>query len=59
MRTGYTKSCLIWKIAKWVWSAVVVTVVVGVATSLFAGKSSDFVNTLGLGTDGGLSLQGW
>ena len=45
MRTVYTISCLIWKIAKWVWSAVVVTIVVGVATSLFAGKSSDFVNT--------------
>jgi len=45
MLTLYTLATDIWKSAKWVWSAVVITILVGVVTSLFAGKQADVVNT--------------
>ena len=42
MRTVYTISVLIWKIGKWVWTAVVVAIVVGVASTLFATSPEGF-----------------
>jgi len=45
MHTLYTLATDIWKSAKWVWSAVVITILVGVVTSLFAGKQADVFNT--------------
>ena len=42
MRTVYTISVLIWKIGKWVWTAIVVAIVVGAASSLFANSPETF-----------------
>ncbi len=43
--TWYTLAQSIWKGAKWVWSAVVIAILVGVAISLFAGKQGDAINS--------------
>ncbi len=45
MDTLYTLANDIWKGAKWVWSAVVITILVGVATSLFAGEQGKVVTS--------------
>ena len=45
MRTLYIIASGIWKGAKWVWTAIVVVVLVGVASSLISGPAKDFVGS--------------
>jgi hypothetical protein len=45
MRAIYTISVVVWKVSKWVWSVIVITVVVGFATLLFTGPSGGFFSS--------------
>jgi hypothetical protein len=45
MRTLYIIASGIWKGAKWVWTAIVVVVLVGVASTLISGQAKDFFGT--------------
>lgn len=41
MRIVYTSACYIWSVAKWVWSVVIVTILIGVAINLFSGTKEN------------------
>jgi len=45
MRTFYAIASAIWKGAKWVWTAIVIVVLVGVATTLISGQASGVVGS--------------
>src|SRR5215469_6440697 len=46
MRALYVIASVIWKGSKWVWTTIVVAILVGVATALIPGKASEFVGTI-------------
>ncbi len=45
MRTLYVIAAGIWKGAKWVWTAIVVVILVGVASTLITAQAKDFVGS--------------
>lgn len=46
MRIVYTSACYIWSVAKWIWSAVIVTILVGVAINLFSGSKANLAGSV-------------
>jgi hypothetical protein len=43
--TWYTVANATWQAVKWVWAAIIIVIVVSVASSVFAGKQAEIVNT--------------
>jgi energy-coupling factor transporter ATP-binding protein EcfA2 len=46
MRILYTSACNIWSVAKWIWSVVIVTILVGVAINLFSGSRENLAGSV-------------
>jgi len=46
MRMVYTSARYIWSVAKWIWSAVIVVILVGVAINLFSGSKENLFGSV-------------
>ncbi len=46
MRIVYTSARYIWSVAKWIWSAVIVVILVGVAINLFSGSKENLFGSV-------------